>query len=66
MKAKKYRKKEQILEDHMRLNKNLYVTPGQYFLIIPRDVLFAVPVDTVHAGGFCLGRRAHWLFLLTR
>jgi len=56
-KPKKYRNKIQILEDHKRLNKNLYVTPGQYFLYIPRGIFLAVPGDTIHAGGLCFGKK---------
>jgi len=56
-KPKKYRNKNQILEDHKRLNKNLYVTPGQYFIYIPRGVFIALPGDTIHAGGFCFGKK---------
>jgi len=56
-KCKKYRNKIQILEDHKRLDKNLYVTSGQYFLYIPRGVFIAVPGDTIHAGGFCFRKK---------
>jgi len=54
---KKHRTEEEIKMDHERRVKNIYVCPGQYFLYIPRGVFVALPGDTIHAGGFCFGRK---------
>jgi len=55
--CKKYRDHDQIEEDNKREEEYIYVTPGQYFLYIPRGVFVALPGDTIHAGGFVLERR---------
>jgi len=54
---RKYRTLDQIQTDHARRAKNIYITPGQYFLYIPKGVFVALPADTVHAGGFCFGSK---------
>jgi len=54
---RKYRTEEQIKADHARLTKKAYVTPGQYFLYIPKGIFLALPADTIHAGGFCFGSK---------
>jgi len=54
---KKYRDQGQIEEDNKREEEEIYVTPGQYFLYIPRGVFVALPGDTIHAGGFCFGKK---------
>ena len=54
---KKHRTREEIKQDHARRAKDIPVTPGQYFLYIPRGVFVALPGDTIHAGGFCFGRK---------
>ena len=54
---RKYRTQEEILADHARIMKKVYVTPGQYFLYIPKGVFVALPADTIHAGGFCFGSK---------
>jgi len=43
--------------DHQRRAKNIYVCPGQYFFYIPYRLFVALPGDTIHAGGFCFGRK---------
>ena len=40
---KKYRDQDQIDEDNKREEEDIYVTPGQYFLHIPRGVFVALP-----------------------
>jgi len=54
---RKYRNEEQIKADHARLVKEDDVTPGQYFLYIPKGVFLALPADTIHAGGLCFGSK---------
>ncbi len=54
---KTYRDQDQIDEDNKREEEDIYVTPGQYFLYIPRGVFVALPGDTIHAGGFCFGKK---------
>jgi len=54
---KKHRTKEEIKQDHDRRAKDFPVTPGKYFLYIPHGIFVALPGDTIHAGGFCFGRK---------
>ncbi len=54
---KKHRTEEEIKMDHERRTKNIYVFPRQYSLYIPCGVFVALPGDTIHAGGFCFGRK---------
>jgi len=54
--SKKYRDQDQIDEGHKREEEDIYVTPGQYLLHIPKGVFVAIPGDTIHAGGFCFGK----------
>jgi len=43
--------------DHERRAKNIYTFPGEYLLYIPHGVFVAIPGDTIHARGFCFGRK---------
>ena len=54
---KKYRSQEMIEKDEDRVTKDLDVAPGQYFIYIPRGVFVALPASTIHAGGFCFGKK---------
>jgi len=54
---KKHRTKVEIKQDHARRAKDFPITPGQYFLYIPCGIFVALPGDTIHAGGFCFGRK---------
>jgi len=54
---KKFRSNEEKLEDRKRKLDEEDVCPGQYFLYIPRGIFVAIPGDTIHAGGFCFGKK---------
>ena len=54
---KKYRSQEKIDLDVKRKSENEEVAPGQYYLYIPRGVFVALPGSTIHAGGFCFGKK---------
>jgi len=56
-KPKKYRSKAMVEIDEKRISKNFDVAPGQYYLYIPKGVFVALPADTIHAGGFCFGKK---------
>ena len=45
------------MADEERIEKDKDPKPGQYVLYIPHGVMIAIPGDTVHAGGFCFGRK---------
>jgi len=53
----RFRDEDQIDEDNKLEDKDIYVTPGQYILYIPRCVFVAISGNTIHAGGFCFGRK---------
>jgi len=56
-KHRKYWSQEKIEMDKERVSKDIDVSPGQYFIYIPRGVLVALPASTIHAGGFCFGKK---------
>jgi len=53
--SKKYR--DQIDEGNKREEDDIYVTPGQYLLHIPKGVFVAIPGDTIHAVDCCSGMK---------
>jgi len=56
-KSKKYQSTAEVVEDEECISKEKEPKPGQYVLCIPCGVLVVLPGDTVHAGGFCSGRK---------
>ena len=56
-KSKKYWSSAEVVEDEECINNENESKPGQYVLYIPHGVLVVLPGDTVHAGGFCFGRK---------
>jgi len=56
-KSKKYCNVAEVMADEERIEKDKDPKPGQYVLYIPHGVMIAIPGDTVHAGGFCFGRK---------
>jgi len=56
-KPKKYRSKAMVEIDEKRISKNFDVAPGQYYFYFLRGVFVALPADTIHAGGFCFGKK---------
>jgi len=56
-KCKKYCSTVEVIEDEECINNEKDPKPQQYILYIPHGVLIVLPGDTVHAGGFYLGKK---------
>jgi len=56
-KSKKYHTVEEVIEDKKALMMTNEPKPSQYGLYIPCGVMFVLPGDTVHAGGFCFSSK---------